>query len=306
MTLEDFGLSGFIHTDDGAIVIGEPHVAATWFPANDHPRDKATFTFHITVPAGVEALSNGKLVSQQTSGGKTTWNWNAVEPMATYLAFMAIGQFDVDAYSADGLKYWDAIDSSLLEDLAPPVAPPTGAQLLYSQISEPAYKRITRTIAVPAGGAQLSFDSLPRHRARLGLRVRRGTHRGRRRLDDVARRKRPHEPGHGRVPRTTTSTQPVLRALRDAVHRRSGRSGRSQGRLSSLRRRTERAATGTRSAAQSDGWEHWSVALPDAGGAPRQVEVSIAYASDGFVQGQGVAIDDVVVSTGAGSTGVRE
>ena len=110
-TLEDFGLSGFIHTDDGAIVIGEPHVAATWFPANDHPRDKATFTFHITVPAGVEALSNGKLVSQQTSGGKTTWNWNAVEPMTTYLAFMAIGQFDVDAYSADGLQYWDAIDS---------------------------------------------------------------------------------------------------------------------------------------------------------------------------------------------------
>ena len=110
-TLEDFGLSGFIHTDDGAIVIGEPHVAATWFPANDHPRDKATFTFHITVPAGVEAISNGILASQQTSGGKTTWNWNAAEPMATYLAFMAIGQFDVDAYSADGLQYWDAIDS---------------------------------------------------------------------------------------------------------------------------------------------------------------------------------------------------
>ena len=224
-TLEDFGLSGFIHTDDGAIVIGEPHVAATWFPANDHPRDKATFTFHITVPAGVEALSNGMLVSQQTSGGKTTWNWNAVEPMTTYLAFMAIGQFDVDAYSADGLQYWDAIDSSLLEDLAPAVAPPTGAQLLYSQIGEPAYKRLTRTIAVPAGGAQLSFDI---HRdtepswdfAFVEARTAGG--------DDWTTL--PDANGHtsqdtGACPVQLPGLQPVLRALRDAVHRRPGRSG---------------------------------------------------------------------------------
>ena len=26
--------SGFIHTDDGALVVGQPHVADTWFPAN--------------------------------------------------------------------------------------------------------------------------------------------------------------------------------------------------------------------------------------------------------------------------------
>ena len=32
----------FIATDDGAIIAGEPHGAATWFPANDHPSDKAS------------------------------------------------------------------------------------------------------------------------------------------------------------------------------------------------------------------------------------------------------------------------
>ncbi len=36
--------SGFFHTDDGAIVLGEPAVAATWFPVNDHPLDKAAYT----------------------------------------------------------------------------------------------------------------------------------------------------------------------------------------------------------------------------------------------------------------------
>ena len=51
---------------------GEPHVAATWFPANDHPRDKASFAFHITIPTGLEAIANGVLVSQQPNGAWTT------------------------------------------------------------------------------------------------------------------------------------------------------------------------------------------------------------------------------------------
>ena len=52
-----------------------------------------------------------------------------------------------------------------------------------------------------------------------------------------------------------------------------------------------------------DGWETWTVQLADAGGSPRQVELSISYASDFFVQGRGVILDQVVVSTGEGSTG---
>ena len=30
--VDQFGRSGFLHTDDGALVVGQPHVAATWFP----------------------------------------------------------------------------------------------------------------------------------------------------------------------------------------------------------------------------------------------------------------------------------
>ena len=301
-TLEDFGLSGFIHTDDGAIVIGEPHVAATWFPANDHPRDKAMFTFHITVPAGVEALSNGKLVSQQTSGGKTTWNWNAVEPMSTYLAFMAIGQFDVDAYSADGLQYWDAIDSSLLADLAPPVAPPSGAQLLYSQISEPAYKRITRTIAVPAGGAQLSFDIFRDTEPSWDFAFVEARTAGGNDWTTL-----PDANGHtsqdtGECPYNYLDFNPFYEHYVTSFIADPGDPADPK---DDFLRCTPSGTTGVWNAASgaSGGWEHWAVALPDAGGAPRQVEVSISYASDGFVQGQGVAIDNVVVSTGAGSTG---
>ena len=45
---------GFVHTDDGAFMGDEPNAASTWIPMNDHPGDKATWTFRVTVPAGLE------------------------------------------------------------------------------------------------------------------------------------------------------------------------------------------------------------------------------------------------------------
>ena len=199
-TLEDFGVSGFIHTDDGAIVIGEPHVAATWFPANDHPRDKASFTFQITVPAGLEAVANGVLLGTQTSGGWTTWTWDAVEPMATYLA--DDGHRPVRhrrAYQQAASSTGTRIDSEPLRRSAAGDHP-----------RAPAPRSSTRrspTIDVQAAhpddrGAGRRRDAVvpgqPGHGARLGLPLRRGPHGRPGRLDDAARRERPHEPGHRR------------------------------------------------------------------------------------------------------------
>ncbi len=113
-TLDDaFGVSGFMHTDDGAIVAGQPHGATSWFPANDHPRDAASVAVTATVPEGLEAISNGVLEDEQTEGGWTTWSWSAEEPMATYLVTLAIGEFDVREYEEGGIQYWDALDPDL-------------------------------------------------------------------------------------------------------------------------------------------------------------------------------------------------
>ena len=136
------------------MVLGQPHVASTWFPANDHPIDKASYTFNITVPKGLEAIANGVLENSRTRGGWTTWRWQAEEPMVTYLAAMAIGEFDVRAYETGGIRYWDAIDPNLLEPVA---TPRTGDQFAISQAADSAYKRLSRTIDVPADGGQLSF-----------------------------------------------------------------------------------------------------------------------------------------------------
>jgi aminopeptidase N len=84
-------------TADGAVGVGEPDSAAWWFPSNDHPSDKATVAVTATVPAGVEAISNGALLGgpEPAGPGWEKWRWKANEPMATYLAFVAIGQYDI-------------------------------------------------------------------------------------------------------------------------------------------------------------------------------------------------------------------
>ncbi len=84
-------------TADGAVAAGEPDSAAWWYPSNDHPSDKATVAVTATVPAGVEAISNGALLGgpEPAGPGWEKWRWQAKEPMATYLAFVAIGQYDI-------------------------------------------------------------------------------------------------------------------------------------------------------------------------------------------------------------------
>jgi aminopeptidase N len=108
--------SGFFHTDDGALVVGQPHVADTWFPVNDHPIDKASYTIQITAPTGLEAISNGVLQRTRERHGWTTWTWHAKEPMASYLTMMAIGEFDLRAYRDSGIRYWDALDPDLFAE----------------------------------------------------------------------------------------------------------------------------------------------------------------------------------------------
>ncbi|MGN9840761.1 M1 family metallopeptidase [Nonomuraea sp. H19] len=92
----NLGTYGFVPTADGAFVASEPNGSKTWFPANDHPADKAAFDFTITVPAGVTALANGEMVGQPTTaGGKTTYRWRERNPMVTYLATATLGKFEL-------------------------------------------------------------------------------------------------------------------------------------------------------------------------------------------------------------------
>jgi aminopeptidase N len=106
----DGSKDGWVPTDDGAFVASEPQGAPTWFPCNDTPTDKAGFAFEISVPKGVEAIANGKLVERRNDGSQTTWSYRATEPMATYLATATIGQFRIDRSKVAGIPSVVAVD----------------------------------------------------------------------------------------------------------------------------------------------------------------------------------------------------
>jgi aminopeptidase N len=115
ITDADGSIEGWVRTNDGAFVVGEPQGSPTWFPCNDHPTDKATFTTAITVPRGTEAVANGALQGRTPSRRRrdtrmVTWRYVNQEPMATYLATATVGQFSIDRSPVAGLGSLVAID----------------------------------------------------------------------------------------------------------------------------------------------------------------------------------------------------
>jgi aminopeptidase N len=97
----------------------EPNAASTWFPSNDHPSDKATFTFRITVPSDRKVVANGDLLSNRTKGDSTTFVWDETNPMATYLATIDIGKWNFrTGTTPGGIPETMAVDPDLADQAA--------------------------------------------------------------------------------------------------------------------------------------------------------------------------------------------
>jgi aminopeptidase N len=105
------GMYGWVPSRDGAVVVSEPDGAPSWLPVNDHPLDKATYTFRITVPTGLQVLANGEpdqpIVNADST---TTYRWTERNPMASYLAMIAIGHFEIRRGMAGPIPVITAVD----------------------------------------------------------------------------------------------------------------------------------------------------------------------------------------------------
>lgn len=86
--------NGWIRSSDGLFTVNEPDGAATWYPVNNHPSDKATYTISVTVAAPYVAVSNGLLREKRTDGASTTFVYASDDPMASYLTVVAVGLFE--------------------------------------------------------------------------------------------------------------------------------------------------------------------------------------------------------------------
>ncbi|MEU7583071.1 M1 family metallopeptidase [Streptomyces sp. NPDC041068] len=86
---------GWVRTGDGLAMANQADAAHLVFPCNDHPADKALFTFRVTAPKGLTAVANGLPTAKTRSGTATTWAYRTHHPMATELAQVSIGRSSV-------------------------------------------------------------------------------------------------------------------------------------------------------------------------------------------------------------------
>jgi hypothetical protein len=90
-----YGPIGWLRLRPGLFVISEPSGAMSWYPGNNHPSDKATYTFTITVAKPYVVAANGLLVDERDHGATHTYVWSETKPMASYLATLVIAEFEV-------------------------------------------------------------------------------------------------------------------------------------------------------------------------------------------------------------------
>jgi aminopeptidase N len=97
----------------------EPFGAATLFPVNDHPSDKAAYGLRVTVPEGLDVVANGRHTETVPGSGVATWVFDAPDPMASYLVQVVIGDLEVlESTGPGGLPIRHAFDADVADDLA--------------------------------------------------------------------------------------------------------------------------------------------------------------------------------------------
>ncbi len=94
--------TGWTRGADGVFVFSQPDGASTWFPANDHPLDKATFSVRVTVPSPAVVASAGVLEAVVAEDGQQTYHWESRHPTAPYLLPLAIGDLRMTEESGPG------------------------------------------------------------------------------------------------------------------------------------------------------------------------------------------------------------
>lgn len=103
----------WLANDHEVVTMNEPHMAAWWFPSNDHPSDKARFDIRITTGKNREVISNGVRKSRVVHARTATTHWRMADPMTTYLAYFAAGDFKIERGRAHGQTYFNAVSKRL-------------------------------------------------------------------------------------------------------------------------------------------------------------------------------------------------
>ena len=108
-------ITPWVVTGDEVTAASEPEGSAWWYPADDHPSDPATYDVFVTVPTGLDVISNGRLISSDArdQAGLDTWHWKTTETLDTYQSLLSIGHYAIEQGTADGWPYVYAVSDRL-------------------------------------------------------------------------------------------------------------------------------------------------------------------------------------------------
>ena len=236
-----------------------------------------------------------------------TWGFNGVDSaqnQASDSSFIATGDFLKVTDPADSFPQFESWPAAeYLSGLAGPFDPHTGQSFMWSNRADEAYKRLSRTITVPAGGATMSFWTSFNLELDFDYMIVEAHTVGQddwttlpdlngHTTDDLSN-DQSCTGGWSNLADEANVLHPFLTHYQtfnpaDGSCSSTGSSGEWN------------AANGA-----SGGWQQFQIDLSAFAG--RQVEVSITSLSDwGLQQFPGVFIDDIVVSTGEGSTSFED
>jgi hypothetical protein len=230
---------------------------------------------------GVSAPFDG--LDWSLNGGDSADNQDWANSFVTTSSLLPTDQYP--QFAGDAPAEWD-------DGVAGAFEPFDGSQYLYSNRADESYKRLTRTIDVPDGGATLSFRTSYDTEAGWDFLFVEANAGG----DQWTTL--PDANGHTSDDTGDSCPEGWIEEIHPflAHYQTSDGAGTC----------TPTGSSGEWNAAsgRSAGWEQWEIDLSEYAGS--QVEVSIAYASDWGTQKVGAFLDDIQVSTGDGTTSFED
>jgi aminopeptidase N len=85
---------GWLRTESSAVFFSQPTSLKDIAAINDHPADKASFSFRLTAPQTEQAITNGIFLRRQDNkDGTATSYYRISEPTTSYMPMLAFGQY---------------------------------------------------------------------------------------------------------------------------------------------------------------------------------------------------------------------
>ena len=129
---------GWFATTDGSVTAFQPDVAHLSYPVNDHPSDKASYTFHLDVPTGLNAVANGVAAGSSSAAGRTVYRYEERSPMASELVQVTVGDIAViDRGTAAGVPLRDVASNANKRIIEPALArTPTHMRWMVDRVGQ--------------------------------------------------------------------------------------------------------------------------------------------------------------------------